>query len=395
MKVRVQLLTAILMAGCADVLGYGDVVVGDPDASAAGAGGADASVPDTATDAGGSSQGGSSQGGSAGSTGAGGEAGTAGTGGSAGSSGQGGTGGATVEEPNQLVGIHFWDDAAGTDLAGPKPYYDVEAFESAVDPNTVVTWMTQREGAGARGIIRIDYQWGYSVPKTDGDRQTYATRLVAIAKAVAGAGLKTHHYIVGNESNLPGEGGASVAEVGQAYGVVHDALSAAAPWTIQPVLLSTPPSTAAQYGGGDGSYLTGVLNESKSHANVDGIAIHAYENADSGGSANLFMATVLYQAQAIQSAGLTSKPIFITEMNVDLNQAGDAAGATFVANAYSRLDSWNQGGEGNPLPASLRVEAGCWFVWHDDGNWGHLALNGSHAQTKAAFLAAFAHGYAP
>jgi len=65
-----------------------------------------------------------------------------------------------------------------------------------------------------------------------------------------------------------------------------------------------------------------------------------------------------------------------------------------VANAYSRLDAWNQGGEGNPLPSLLRVAAGCWFVWHDDGNWAHVALNGSHAQTRAAFLAAFAHGYA-
>jgi len=78
--------------------------------------------------------------------------------------------------------------------------------------------------------------------------------------------------------------------------------------------LTTPPSTAAEYGGGDGIYLTAVLNESKAHAVVDGIAIHSYENADSGGSANLFMATVLFQAQAIQNAGLAGKPIFITEM---------------------------------------------------------------------------------
>ena len=408
-----------LVAGCSGLFGY-DEVSFEQQGHAAGSGGAGAK--DAASDGGasgweagqeaGAGQGGAGQGGMGGLE-AGPQGGAAGSMPAGGSAGTGGSacpdgtcspgescescaqdcGACPVAEPNQLVGIHFWDDAAGTELAGPKPYYDVEAFESAVDPNTVVAWLQQREAAGARGIIRIDYQWGYSVPKNDADRQTYNGRLVAIAKAVAGAGLKTHHYVLGNESNLPGEGAASVTEVGEAYGAAHAALAAAGPWSIAPVLLTTPPSTAAQYGGGDGSYLTGVLNESKARAPIDGIAVHAYENHDGGGSANLFMATVLYQAQAIQATGLSGLPIFVTEMNIDLNLAGDAVGATFVNNAYSRLDAWNQGGEGNPNAAGLKVAAGCWFVWHDDGNWGHLALQGSHLQTKEAFKAAFAKGY--
>jgi hypothetical protein len=72
----------------------------------------------------------------------------------------------------------------------------------------------------------------------------------------------------------------------------------------------------------------------------------------------------------------------------------DGIAATFVSNAYSRLHAWNLGQEGNPSPATLAIAAGCWFVWHNDGNWTHLARNeSSHPQTGAAFQTAASAGY--
>ena len=403
--------------GCADVLGFDALTfsgaTSEGGADVGGSGGTSDASPDGPGPGGWAGAGGTA--GSAGTSGSGGTAGSSGTAGAGGTAGSGGSpaacpnsacdpgedcqscpqdcGPCPIAEPDQLVGIHFWDGDASS-VMGATPYYDVEAFESAVSPSTVVDWVTQREGAGARVIVRIDYAWGNSIPKSQGERDTYGQRMLSIAQAVRDAGLQSHHYIVGNESNLPQEGGASPSEVGQAYAAARAAIDGGGPWPNRPMLLSTPPSTAAQYGGGDGSYLHDLLVEIRNRTTLDAIAIHAYENADSGGSANLFIATVQYQAQAILNAGVAGVPIFVTEMNVDINQMGDGTAATFLSNAYARLHAWNQGQEGNPSPGTLSIAAGCWFVWHNDGNWTHLALNeSSHPQTRAAFQAAAAAGY--
>jgi len=47
----------VLLAGCAEVLGYGDVVLSEPDASTSDSDGADASAPNATSEAGGSGQG--------------------------------------------------------------------------------------------------------------------------------------------------------------------------------------------------------------------------------------------------------------------------------------------------------------------------------------------------
>jgi hypothetical protein len=261
-------------------------------------------------------------------------------------------------------------------MLGTGLYYDVEAFASETPPETIVAWLSEREPTGARAIVRIDFAWGMSVGKNDADRALYGTRLVAIAKAIANAGLVSHHYVIGNETNLPGEGGATPEEAAAAFVAARGAIDGAGPWAIEPVLMPSPPSTAAEYGGGDGSYLKAELSAIKAQGITPAaIALHAYENADGGGSANLFVGTLNVEATAVDEVGLGGIPLFVTEFNMGMDgPTGDADGAKFIANALSRVDAWNHGGEGNSHPGKLAVVSICHFVWHDDGNWGPMAI---------------------
>jgi hypothetical protein len=294
-----------------------------------------------------------------------------------------------TQEPDRLLGIHFWDGDAPKVL-GTGLYYDVEAFESQVDPNTVVAWLKEREASGARGIIRVDYKWGYSVPKNGGEQAEYNGRLVAIAKAIAAAGLKTHHLIVGNETNLPQEGGASPQQAGQAFASAKLAIDGAGPFPYPMIVMPSAPSTAAEFGGGDGSYLRDELKAAvQAGVKPQAIAIHAYENPDSSGSADLYMATVNFQAKAILDAGLAGVPLFLTEYNMAmLDSSWHPKGAAFVANSAKRLDAWNKGGEGNPSPGKLFVVSSCYFIWPNDPSWPMHSLQ-KHPPLRDAFQAAW------
>ncbi|MDW8248625.1 MAG: glycosyl hydrolase, partial [Myxococcales bacterium] len=294
-----------------------------------------------------------------------------------------------LQEPDRLLGIHFWDGDVPKVL-GTGLYYDVEAFDSQVPPDTVVAWLKEREASGARGIIRVDYKWGYSVPKNDGEQAEYNGRLVAIAKAIAAAGLKTHHFIVGNETNLPEEGGATPQQAGQAFASAKLAIDTAGPYPYPMIVMPSAPSTAAQFGGGDGSYLRDELMAAvQAGVKPQAIAIHAYENPDSNGSADLFMATVNYQAKAILDAGLAGVPLFITEYNMAmLDSSWHAKGAAFISNSAKRLDAWNKGGEGNPSPGKLFVVSTCYFIWPDDPLWPLHSLQ-KHPPLRDAFYAAW------
>jgi hypothetical protein len=288
---------------------------------------------------------------------------------------------------SQLVAIHFWDAGANSAF-GEKSYFDVEAFASDTPAATIVSWLTEREAAKARGVVRIDWAWGTSVPKSAGDRATYSQRVLTIAQAVESAGLATRHYVLGNETNLPQEGGASPQEVADAYVAVYQAIGQAS-WSRKPKLLPSPPSTGVEYV----EYLKSTLTAIQAQGvTPDAIALHSYEDP-ANGSGNDFFWQLNQQATVVKDVGLSGRPIFVTETNLNMGIGGDDKGATFVNNLYPRLDAWNQGQEGNPDPGALKTVCAAWFVWHDDGNWAAYSIP-SHPATLAAFKNAALAGHA-
>jgi hypothetical protein len=259
--------------------------------------------------------------------------------------------------------------------------------------------MQDRRARGFRPILRIDYVARQNLPVLS-DPDGLAIMVTFAAEVVARSEGALAHVIIGNEPNIDTDG----FEPGRlteclagrehcaptAYARVYRAVRAAlAPLGAKTIVAGVSPGTAAhpaRWMGGP-EYLAALLAE-LSPSEVDGIALHAYglEAEPVPGLPNdrlgYFQALVRRQLDALDAAGHSGTPLYLSEMNEHTEPD-----PSFIRDAFAWLDGLNGTRRGD-------IRAAVWFVWDGAGAWDDFALSQAPTEVRAAFAEA-AQRYPP
>lgn len=286
-----------------------------------------------------------------------------------------------------LYGIHWWGHTAGQ-AVDPVPAQMLDApTYGGWSLETVIThsasWWQASYFTGLYSslsaqnvsiITRVDYDWGQTVPSpTNPNYSGWPNHVVTNVVNTLKHG--SHIWLIGNEPNIVGEGNGwpdnhvTPAGYAQIYRNVRNAIHN----TAQPsphgqhVVLVAAPSPGGIITGVrwmDGNQWLGQVLDNIPANEVDGIAIHAY-----GGGLGGFQAGYISQLQLIDSKGLQTKPVYLTEWN---QVSSEAVTAQFLRDAFASVHNWNQ------TAGNHNIVSMCWFVYDANqqagGGWNNYAI---------------------
>ncbi len=290
-----------------------------------------------------------------------------------------------------LYGLHFWGLPSGQPVDPvPASLLDCPAY-GGWDLEVILTHGEVWAGAAyyvpfysdlysnkhVSLITRIDYVWGQTVPSpTNPD---YANWPNTVAGQVDLLRPYAHTWIIGNEPNLIGEGGAwpnnQITPAGYAtiYRNVRNAIQAlpASPAGPHRVLIApvSPGGVVAGIRWMSGADWLGQVIDNLPKAEIDGFAIHSY-----GGTLAEFHNGYVEQLNVIDAKGLADRPVYMTEWNryaTPGNAAQEAAAAQFCRDAFADVHAWNNAGYHN-------IVSMCWFVYdgtsNGNGSWDGYSI---------------------
>jgi hypothetical protein len=286
-----------------------------------------------------------------------------------------------------LYGIHWWGYTPGQPIdTNPATLLDCPTY-GGWDVETVLThsdaWWQPSYFTGLYQdlytnknmtiITRIDYKWGTTVPPPSD--ANYAGWPSACVNAVNTVRHGSHIWIIGNEPNVTVEGndwpGQHIlpADYAVIYRNVRNAIRSSAqasPAGEHIVLVAAPsPGGAAGVRWMDGNQWLGQVIDNIPVNEIDGFAMHAY-----GGTVTDFHNSYVSQLNLIDSKGLQSRPVYVTEWN---KVSTEAAMAQFSRDSFSDLNTWNQGA------GHHNIRCLCWFIYDADqqaagGNWNSFSI---------------------
>lgn len=291
-------------------------------------------------------------------------------------------------DAKHLAGIHWWGHTHGQPVdAAPKALLDVPTY-SAWDTETVLThsadwwkpwWFadlyTTLYSWNVTPITRVDYTWDDTIPppsdpNASGWPNVFVTQVVDVLRH------GSHLWIVGNEPNLL-QGPSSLwpnrriqpADYAKTYRAVrkavHEKALVGAPGNHLVLIAGPSPGgiEGPRWMSGN-TWLKQVLAAIPANE-VDGLAIHAY-----GWGVSDFAQGYREQLAVIDAAGLSNKPVWISEFNRFTQSAADEANsASFVRQAFANVHEWNQ------IPGNHNIVGMTWFV-HDGDNQAGGGWNG-------------------
>lgn len=284
-----------------------------------------------------------------------------------------------------LYGIHWYGDANGSvveQMTGGKGIWSLETvmmysdfwWQAPHQRDTRFNAMVQR---GHHIIIRIQPNWGETVPFADRDMEQFLADLATTVQDLAGV---THLWQIGNEPNINGEWGGEILTpeyYADRYRQLRAVIkSVPSPLGEQLVLIGAPSPGEAISGvrhmdGND--YLAAVL-DALDPAEVDGVTLHAYAAPwnSVANSRSEWIASLISQASILQSKGYGDKPIHVTEWNRRVDPISDlreAESAQFLHGAFTDLHRWNT------TAGSLPISSACWFIYQFDNQaWAQYSI---------------------
>jgi len=277
-----------------------------------------------------------------------------------------------------IYGTSFYGTGEEQTIKNGKGMYSVEVLYTRryTNPAAEVAKLRSIMGKGFRIILRLDYDYGQTVP-ADWDwvgRYDYAVRSGQIARDMAGV---VSLFVIGNEMTSAHEGQISP----QWYTIVfnaHDTNSA------YDRIKAVRPDARVLMGGLSG--WPGFPGEGGSNVNffdyfieqveaVDGFAVHAYSGTSffdgSGGTEDPrfsdmtgLLSFAEYAKRIYAKWGPSVKPIYITETNTYWFKNGFSDRSyrdNWIKEAYQAVDQWNRSND-------MKIEALCWF------SYSHLGI---------------------
>ncbi len=299
--------------------------------------------------------------------------------------------GAFADSP-YLYGIHWYGTAYDGDaenMASGKSLWVLET----VMVNDTGSWgfssqLAKFQTIVSRGhtlVIRLQPQWGYAIPATQGERDQYLVNLKSVVQAASGL---CHIWQIGNEMNLYGEYGGGVlgaADYIAYYKQVRTAIqSVYSPLGAQLALVGpvSPGAYAGEVRHTDGNaYLDAMCKAIQLSANCDGFALHGYASPylNAADSRNDFRNCYSSQLATIDKygAGFKAKPALILEWNrqtLDMNAQNEEQTAQFLIGAYQDLAAWNANASNH------KIKCATWFVYDTMGSsgWNIFSLRVLH-----------------
>jgi predicted outer membrane repeat protein len=318
-----------------------------------------------------------------------------------------------VTDSSYLYGIHWYGNTDSIspeqrtdveDMSGDKGIWDLEITH--VDAARATAWdlpsyysghsLKVTQGKGHSLIFRVQPYWGRNVPHSSDLDYTLAN-YSDDCKAAANT-LKDYCHIwqIGNEVNLWGENkhwngssdytvewDPSPSQYADTYVACRDKIHEITPTTMpatQIVLMqpNSPGNVIPLVRFMDGNeFLWGMIEAVSDKDKIDGFAIHGY--AEPGGTnygLDGYWDSIREQLMIIDELGLGDRPVFITEWNKHMPDLANAEiGAKFLHRAYTLMNSWNTGSDGEwPGLSNHNVLAATWFVYPSGYGWDDYSL---------------------
>lgn len=284
-----------------------------------------------------------------------------------------------------LYGIHWYGDTNKTlveQMSGNKGIWSLETvmlysaawwgaeFQRDAYFNTMVS-------RGHTLIIRIQPDWGETVPFEDRDMDQFLADVTSAADALKNV---AHIWQIGNEMNIGAEWGDKILTP-EYYADMYRQIRAAihtvdSPLGEQVVLVgAVSPGEVAGARHTDGNDYLAALCDLLSPEEVDGFSVHSYAAPWNpvDVSRREWLAALMSQLSIIQSKGFHDKPIHCTEWNrrvEPLIDSREAQSAQFLHGAFADLHAWNQ------LPGSMPISSACWFIYREDAGWAAYSIEG-------------------
>ncbi|KFA92376.1 hypothetical protein Q664_15300 [Archangium violaceum Cb vi76] len=300
--------------------------------------------------------------------------------------------GAARAEPS-MAAVHWYGGScfqANTSIPVGERGWNVESVLGTTDGtwiNKSLTGARNAAGAGLRNIIRIDYRNYKAVPVSSAEYAGWANEFWSVANQFKNEGLATV-FIVGNEPNI--EGCTTASEYASAFNYLYShagrpagiTLLAAGPATYSPNPAGRNADGSCAWGAGN--FLDWLGTMSNGLGAADGFALHTYGGSYEGCPSEPSQAcsrngwpfdagfqSYKQQIGRITKAGLNTRPIYITEINTDVQPGQypdprDAYPADWINKAYQDVRNYNAAN-------ANRIKALAWFVDRVDG-WDSFAL---------------------
>lgn len=314
-----------------------------------------------------------------------------------------------------IYGIHFWESSAANIMNGKKGWtVEIVNTEDGQSGgwgiNNMKNLVQQIRNQGIfEPIIRINKNWGKTIPNNPVDFSGFANDCKNIVLQLSASPYNVKWFIIGNEPNLAAENSANPgnnekgipADVYAAcFKQCYNLIKPAAP---NVKLLVAGPGTFNNQGPLSNSSGPGVYYDVYFERVVtqvgnlnDGYAIHAYGLTNTQSPDNNLQPVYQnsnaweFDCFKVQMAILAKYPysktkaVHITETNTNShgNQPSSSYHSGWMQQAFARINQWNQ------TPGNQQIQSLCWFVYKDYGGWGNYSLltqNGNMGQARSDF----------
>ena len=313
-----------------------------------------------------------------------------------------------------IYGIHWWSNGAASMMNGKQGWtleiVNTEGGQNSINNAKNLIQQIRNEGI-FEPIIRINKNWGKTVPNNPGDFSAFANDCNNIVNQLSQSPWNVNWYVIGNEPNLAGENnqnavyGSNGGNTGlgvpaddyancfiQCYSTIKSTVpnakimvAGAGPWNNQGGLYTNDNS---------GVYYDVYFNHVVSVVgnNCDGYALHTYGFFNEGNDNNLSspansepntwgFQSYKGQIKILQQYAFTqNKPIHITEINTKSHSSDPVSSYTsgWMQQVYNEINSWNS------QNAQYPILSACWFVYHDYGGWSTFALESNSGNLPQA-----------
>jgi hypothetical protein len=289
-----------------------------------------------------------------------------------------------------LYGTHFYGTGEETTIKNGKGMYSVEQLytQRYTNPSAEVSNLRSIANKGFRIILRLDYDYGHTVP-ANWDwvaRYNYAVKCGQIARDMAGV---VNLFVIGNEMTASYEGSIAadwytIVFNAQDTNSAYDQIKATRP---DAKVLMGALSGWPGFSGEAGSNVT-FFEYFLAHVEaVDGFAVHAYSGTSffdgTGGTEDPRFSDMTglhsfaeYAKRIYAKWGPSVKPIYITETNTYWFKNGFSDRtyrANWIKEAYQAVDQWNQSND-------MKVDALCWFTY------SHLGITDPNSDIRGNAL---------
>ena len=308
-----------------------------------------------------------------------------------------------------IYGIHYWSSSAKSAIMNDKTGWVVEIVNVAGGPGSwdwFYNFIQRIRNEGVfEPIVRINYNWGETIPADPSKYDTFASYCAEVAYELYNRS-SVKWFQIGNEMNLDweyppsGDGkGCPAEEYVKCFRKVYTAIKNRVPnvyvlvGPVGPFNNQGPLYSLSGNGVYYDVYFDYIVNQIGN--SCDGYAIHPYGLHSEREDNNLQLSIVkgisnswgfncfkVYMKILQQYDYAKTKPVHATETNTFHGYGGDEPAYSYdddvdwLQTSFQKIDDWNnnKGTSAGENPHGQKILSLCWFVYRSESPWELFAL---------------------